>query len=139
MHTFKQSNQEEYIKVKPNMNENEDSENDVINLLNESNVTECSREHGKLSLEEMCDINDMESANKVYIEICEYCNYQVEACRKYVALQSLLKHKKLCKVKTNSKCKECKVELRNGQLLRRHMRDQLHHLQKRYALRRKIV
>ena len=59
--------------------------------------------------------------DKMYVNRCEECDFEVEASRKYLSVQKILKHKEGCMKYLT--CKECTYLASDKNGLRRHMRD----------------
>ena len=57
----------------------------------------------------------------MYVNRCEECDFEVEASRKYLSVQKILKHKEGCMKYLT--CKECTYLASDKNGLRRHMRD----------------
>ena len=99
--------------------------NKVVNLLL-TEIIEISDDED--TLEEICDVTT-ETMEKKYTKKCENCDYEVEATKRYVAIQILSKHKETC-VKKASKlsktinCDECDLEVMDKQKMKRHKRDE---------------
>ena len=86
---------------------------ELLNLSGASKETEYSSEI-------ICDeINESKDNKKIYSEKCESCDFSVSADRKYTVIQHMTKHTRECK----NKCEICDFNCKDGQILRKHMRD----------------
>ena len=83
-----------------------------------------------VTLEE--SINGIYKSNKKYSDKCEFCDFKVEASKKYTSLQLMLKHKEICTFKgfkdTKSYCPQCSLQMKDTNLMKRHMRDKHGHI-----------
>ena len=69
-------------------------------------------------------IEEMETEpehDKMYANRCDECDFEVEASRKYLSVQKILRHKESCT--KYLLCKECRYLASDKNNLRRHMRD----------------
>ena len=121
------------------LNENDhiyDEANKVINLLLEEVIDlteekdESIKDEREVTLDEtICEVD--ENSSKKYYNKCDNCEYVVDACRRYGALQLLLKHKKSCAgskmMKScgegRNKCSKCEFIEKDSKLMKRHIRD----------------
>ena len=72
----------------------------------------------KVTLNETCDIESKDV--REFSEVCENCEFEAVADRKYLALQLLCKHKR---EKHPKICSDCEYKAKNMQELKRHERD----------------
>ena len=95
----------------------------VEDLLRE--VIEISDE--EVNLEE--SVNDNYKSDKRYSDKCGFCDFKVEATRKYTSLQMMLKHKEMCTFKSpKGTCPQCSLQMKDKNLMKRHMRDKHGHI-----------
>ena len=64
----------------------------------------------------------VENEAKKYTKICNNCDFQVEACKKYITMQKIREHRNMCSFSVT--CLQCDKRLKDQTALKRHMRNE---------------
>ena len=82
-----------------------------------ANVVDKSED--KITIEEIIEVG---KDSKKYTKICNICNFQVEADKKYISLQKIRQHKDMCYPRMI--CPQCDKRFYDNTSLKRHMRNE---------------
>ena len=108
--------QKEDIRIEQKKRKATEEVNGVVESLL-ANVVDKSED--KITIEEIIEIG---KDSKKYTKICNICNFQVEADKKYISLQKIRQHKDMCYPRMI--CPQCDKRFYDNTSLKRHMRNE---------------